>query len=691
MKIANKVNSFLLNPFVIGLFITMGVIFILPNAFPKYEISLVNQEVILGLKRVYFNDIDGDNKSEKFVLLNSKKGKASYIMYDSNDALIDQFNLSTEYSWYRNVWFQDANNNGVNEFYLLTKSKDSIFLNIHEHFTNKKVIKKKIFVDKIGNNKGEFTFSSRRVNGYFSTLNETNEIIFDINVGYGKTPRNVYKYNYTTNKIKKSPHLTNTFFIAEVLDLNNDNKNEILINTVATSNDLDSLFSKRSDYNTWIIALNDDLDYLFKPIEIKSKGRLKGFSLKNNSESSLIYLFQSRDKKVASKLIKIDLKGNILEEVIFSNDDSNFIKKIDEETFVVYNPINGVLNYYNINLELLKSNKLDKSLLFLGHYDMDNDGEREWLALNRIREEIQIYRNDLKSFAELKKTHKKAKDLGIKELNTNEKHLFFNFKNKLFFYNYVKNKHYILKYFIYVCIYALVLIVVFLIIKSHQFREKKKSDIEKKILDLQLKNIKNQVDSHFVFNALNTISEMSLSSNKIELDSFISGYSKFMRTTLEHSDKIATTIKEELDYVENFIKLQQLKFKGRFDYDINVHQNVSTYIKIPKHSIFTYVENSLKYGLPKQGKGLISISLKQQNHCLIIEIIDNGTGLKKPVNFDNKGTGKGLKIMTTIFNLYQNRFKTEIEHSVNNIKDENKIVGVIAKIKIKLNSSKNFK
>jgi LytS/YehU family sensor histidine kinase len=184
---------------------------------------------------------------------------------------------------------------------------------------------------------------------------------------------------------------------------------------------------------------------------------------------------------------------------------------------------------------------------------------------------------------------------------------------------------------------------------------------------------------------------MSLSSNKLELDSFIAGYSKFMRTTLEHTDKIATTIKDELDYVENFIKLQQLKFKGRFDYKIDIHQNVSTYIKVPKHCIFTYVENSLKYGLPKQGKGLISIGIKQERGQIIIEISDNGNGLQNPLDTDKKGTGKGIKIMTTIFELYQNRFKTEIEHSINNIIEENKTLGVFAKIKIKLNSSKNYK
>ena len=100
---------------------------------------------------------------------------------------------------------------------------------------------------------------------------------------------------------------------------------------------------------------------------------------------------------------------------------------------------------------------------------------------------------------------------------------------------------------------------------------------------MQLKTIKNQVDPHFVFNAINTISEMTLMDNKLEADKFITRFSGFMRETLNHSDKIVTSLKEEIDYTENFIKLQQIRYNYSFDLEINIDKTINQDTKVPKH------------------------------------------------------------------------------------------------------------
>lgn len=688
MKISNQLKLFFLSPYVIGLFITFAVVFFLPNNFPKYEITLINQEIISNSKRVFFNDIDGDGKSEKFVLMIGEFGNASYILYNGDGALVDRFNLTTKFSLYRNAWFQDANKNGTKEFYILTKSNDSIFLNIHEHLNENKVFQNKIFVDKIGEHKGTFNFSSIGVNNYFSNGNTTEEIIFSINVGYGLHPRSLYKYNSLTKKVLKSQHLTNTIGIKTVIDLNDDGKNEYLINSSATSNNLDTLFSKRSDYSTWLTVLDNDLKYLFTPIEIKSKGRLKSIYFNEEEETSLIYLFQSLDKKESSKIIKVNLHGEITKEVLLNGDSYRTILKINNQTFTVYNFLNGHLSFYDNNLNLIKTEKIKENLGFIFYYDIDRDNKKELIAISPIENKLYIYRNDLKSYIKTDRPIDFVKGFGINEVSLNEHHFFFSHNNKISHYKYGKNKYYIFKYLSYVLLYILVLGVVYLIIRGQEFREKKKRSIEKEILDLQLKNIKNQVDSHFVFNALNTISEMSLSGNKLELDNFIIGYSKFMRTTLEHSDKISTTVKEELDYVENFIKLQQLKLKDRFSYKIDIQKDVSESIKIPKHCIYTHVENALKYGLPTKGKGLLLITLNTDNQYFTIKIQDNGVGLNKTKRSEEKGTGRGLKIMTKIFELYKERFKADIKYSIENIYKKEQILGVLVTIRLRQNPLK---
>ena len=120
---------------------------------------------------------------------------------------------------------------------------------------------------------------------------------------------------------------------------------------------------------------------------------------------------------------------------------------------------------------------------------------------------------------------------------------------------------YIFKYVVYIGVFLIISGLVFLIMKLQKIRMQKQRAIEKEIAELQIKAIKNQVDPHFVFNAINTISEMTLTDNKLEADDFICRFSDFMRNTLQSSDKISTTLKEELEFSENFIKLQKIRYQ----------------------------------------------------------------------------------------------------------------------------------
>ena len=436
--------------------------------------------------------------------------------------------------------------------------------------------------------------------------------------------------------------------------------------------------------------MDDDLKPLFEPSEIKSKGRIKSTYLKDGSNTYIIYFFQSQDRKLPSKLIKTNFKGDVLDTIVFLDNSRRSLGNLKENVITVYNKKNGVITFYNIDFEVLNTYELNTNLSLIQFYDFDNDGEKEWITKEAVSRKITIYRKDFSHPVVLEIPYLKDNNFGVELINENKTYLFFNEKSKLSYYEYVKNDTYILKYLFYIILYLLVLVVVLIIAKGQELRDDRKKEIEKKILELQLKNIKNQVDSHFVFNALNTISEMSLSENKLEVDSFITGYSKFMRTTLEHSDKISTSIKEELSYVENFIELQQLKLKNNFSYKIDVHDSLETSIQIPKHCIFTYVENAIKYGIPKDDEGFLQINLKLKNQKIIIHIKDNGEGLSKSLNADKKGTGKGLQIMNTVFELYKKRYKTEIEHSIENVVVDHKISGVLVIIKIKQNVSKSI-
>jgi len=202
--------------------------------------------------------------------------------------------------------------------------------------------------------------------------------------------------------------------------------------------------------------------------------------------------------------------------------------------------------------------------------------------------------------------------------------------------------------------------------------------IEDQISKLQIKTIKNQVDPHFVFNAVNTISEMMLTDDKLEADRFISKFSKLMRETLQKSDKISTTLQEELNYVENYIQLQQIRFSNSFTYKIKKDIDIDYQTLVPKHVLYSYVENAIKHGLSDRSKNsLLTISAKLKNKDILLSVEDNGGGIDKSKNSIKNSTGSGIKIMEDMYTLYEKLYKKKIKHKMVELFDKDgKKVGI---------------
>ena len=213
---------------------------------------------------------------------------------------------------------------------------------------------------------------------------------------------------------------------------------------------------------------------------------------------------------------------------------------------------------------------------------------------------------------------------------------------------------------------------ILLILKRKLKQNKKRLAIEKEIAQLQIKTIKNQVDPHFVFNAINTISSMILSDEKLIADDFICKFSDLMRKTLNGSDKIAHTLKEELDYVETFIQLQQVRFNFSFDYEFNIDKLLNKETLVPKHVLYCYVENAIKHGISNNNNdGLIKIKAFEFEDGLKLIIENNGVGIENIKQKNKYSTGNGILIMEKIYNLYYKLYKKKITSNLVELKDEN--------------------
>ncbi len=149
-------------------------------------------------------------------------------------------------------------------------------------------------------------------------------------------------------------------------------------------------------------------------------------------------------------------------------------------------------------------------------------------------------------------------------------------------------------------------------------------------MELELKAIYSQINPHFIFNSLNS-ALLLVSRNKMdEAYAHISKFSRLLRSYLKSSRNKYVSIEEEVANLNNYVELQQARFKSRFTYEVGVAAEIdAARTKIPSLLIQPFVENAINHGiLPMTGEGVIAVRfLKSQKEGSIVCVIDdNGIG-----------------------------------------------------------------
>jgi len=203
-------------------------------------------------------------------------------------------------------------------------------------------------------------------------------------------------------------------------------------------------------------------------------------------------------------------------------------------------------------------------------------------------------------------------------------------------------------------------------------KQKEKERIERERIELQLKTIKNQIDPHFAFNAMNMIGSLVYKGDPDTVYDYFTRFAILIRSTLQDSEKIARTLNEELEFVRNYIEIQKARFKGKFDFTLKIDEETDLETEVPKMIIQTFAENAIKHGLMhKKRGGRLFINIQQKNSQLTISVEDNGIGRKKATLLSKGSTGKGMQIIDQIFTLYNKLFNYEINQQIVDLNDEN--------------------
>ncbi len=178
---------------------------------------------------------------------------------------------------------------------------------------------------------------------------------------------------------------------------------------------------------------------------------------------------------------------------------------------------------------------------------------------------------------------------------------------------------------------------------------------------LQLTVLKTQLNPHFIFNSLNSIQSL-INQNKIQnANLYLNSFSKLMRSFLERSAEVTIPIAEEIELIENYCKLEALRFD--FKYEIVIDPNVDLQIgEIPAGLIQPLIENSIKHGLVYADDPELLVLIEKEKRSLAITVKDNGPGIIKSYR-----RGKGIIITEKRIKALSKYWKTKIKFQIRNI------------------------
>jgi tetratricopeptide (TPR) repeat protein len=364
----------------------------------------------------------------------------------------------------------------------------------------------------------------------------------------------------------------------------------------------------------------------------------------NQYDSANVFLMEAEET-----FLSIDHKFG-LSDTYFLLGEINFKKNNLEKSFEFTNKSLEISKEFDLpetrmNSEKLISDIYDKqgnqqlSLLHLRNYNLEKDNlEKIINEQQRLKTELDF--NYEKMQLEKKESERREKlkiVLGFVIIGFVLAGLFFNFRNK---------------------------------------EREKTLMLQKQLVEFEHKALHLQMNPHFVFNCLASISSFIMQNGKEDAMKYLSKFSKLMRLTLEFSKESSIPIDKEIEALQNYLELEQLRFNQKFRFKINKDSEIEDDTAIPSLLLQPYVENAIIHGVaPKDGKGFIKIDFTQKDNRLICVIEDDGVGigtsqeLKK--NSVNIHKSMALEISKKRLETLEELENKKVNLRIEELKDEN--------------------
>lgn len=212
---------------------------------------------------------------------------------------------------------------------------------------------------------------------------------------------------------------------------------------------------------------------------------------------------------------------------------------------------------------------------------------------------------------------------------------------------------------------ALFTLILYILYRQYQLKS------EKKMLTLEQSMLRSQMNPHFLFNSLNSIKLYIINNEKKNAVHYLNKFSKLVRKILEASSLKEIPLAEELETVDLYMNIENIRFSNEINFEIKVDEGIDTHlVKIPSLILQPFLENALWHGLSsKEGEKKIILHVTPgKNGFINISISDNGVGramaekLKESKVLKRKSVGIDItkERLANFSKDYQNSFDVEI-------------------------------
>ena len=188
--------------------------------------------------------------------------------------------------------------------------------------------------------------------------------------------------------------------------------------------------------------------------------------------------------------------------------------------------------------------------------------------------------------------------------------------------------------------FAIIILLYYLLKYSEDLQEKviNEANLQQIIQQTALDALKSQLNPHFIFNSLNSISSLTIS-NPVKAQQMVIKLSDFLRSSLQNDEKKTHTLAEELEVIQLYLEIEKIRFGDRLDTKYDIDDNCRS-TQVPNMILQPLFENAIKFGLYETlDRVVIETKVHLENEFLVISISNPFDPKTQPP----KGKGIGLK------------------------------------------------